>query len=213
MCRLLAIRSKKKVKTAEELKKFSLLCKNSKEYQGHGWGCAYKDNSGGWKYYRNVKPIWEDTFDAFPKSTFLIAHARSAFQDKDIVVENNMPFYDDNLIFTFNGELQGVTIREKGRTGAQKIFHMIQKEIKKQKIEKAIQTIVEEIKQRSRYIKAFNVIISDKEKIFVVNIYNENPEYFQMYYKENEEEISICSEHYPNEKDWKKVSTNNVTVF
>ena len=213
MCRLLAIRSKTKFAIHKQLQIFASLCKNSKEYQGHGWGCAYKDNSGGWKYYRNVKPIWEDTFDAFPESTFLIAHARSAFQDKDIVVENNMPFYDDNLIFTFNGELQGVTIRENGRTGAQKIFHMIQKETKKQKTEKAIENVVEEIKQRSRYIKAFNVIISDKERIFVVNIYNENPEYFQMYYKENEKGITICSEHYPHEKDCKKVPTSNVTVF
>jgi len=36
-----------------------------------------------------------------------VAHARSAFEDKDIVVENNMPFTDGERVFIFNGELRG----------------------------------------------------------------------------------------------------------
>ncbi len=61
----------------------------------------------------------------FPTTKRLIVHARSAFQDKDIVVENNMPFYDDKYIFIFNGELNGVKIKSDGRIGAEKILILL----------------------------------------------------------------------------------------
>ena len=116
MCRLLYVNSKNKFSTAEFLSKFAEISKNSKEFQGHGWGCAYFQN-GKWNYYKNVNPIWEDDLSQFGDSNRLIAHARSAFKDEGIAVENNMPFYDDKYIFIFNGELKGVKIKEDGKIG------------------------------------------------------------------------------------------------
>ncbi len=122
MCRLLYVRNKVEFKISDQLQKFAEISKSSKEYQGHGWGCAYLENNS-WKYYKNIAPIWDDDLTQLGKTTLLIAHARSAFQDKDIVVENNMPFYDDDYVFIFNGELHGVKIKENGRIGAEKIFN------------------------------------------------------------------------------------------
>ncbi len=38
-----------------------------------------------------------------------------------------MPFYDDQFIFIFNGELRGVRIKADGRIGAEKIFNFIKR--------------------------------------------------------------------------------------
>ena len=126
MCRLLFVKSKTEFNISDHLKIFSEICKNSKEFQGHGWGCSYIVNDD-WVHYKNIKPIWEDDTTHFPSTKRLIVHARSAFQDKDIVVENNMPFYDDRHIFIFNGELNGVKIKADGRIGAEKIFNFIKR--------------------------------------------------------------------------------------
>ena len=39
---------------------FRSLSRSSKEYQGHGWGCAWLDGQGNWKLHHNIKPVWED---------------------------------------------------------------------------------------------------------------------------------------------------------
>ena len=49
------------------------------------------------------KPFGPDLSTLVPDSVdFFIAHARSAFRDSALVVEHNMPFYRDSLIFVFN---------------------------------------------------------------------------------------------------------------
>ena len=90
MCRLLLIQSSEPFIIKPHLEKFAALSKNSKEYQGHGWGCAYL-NEGEWTYYKNLQPVWEDDPDQFGSTSLFLAHARSAFRDEGIEIENNMP--------------------------------------------------------------------------------------------------------------------------
>jgi len=206
MCRLLFIKSETEINISEHLNIFSQICKNSKEYQGHGWGCSYLRNNE-WIHYKNINPIWEDDISNFPSTNRLIVHARSAFQDKDIAVENNMPFYDDKHIFIFNGELQGVKIKSEGRIGAEKIFNFI-KRFNNNNMLSALQKGVNIINKRSFYVRAMNIVISDSDKVFVSSTYNEDPEYFGMHYKKNENELIICSNRYPNETGWQKIENN-----
>ncbi len=65
MCRLLFIKSKTEFNISDHLKIFSEICKNSKEFQGHGWGCSYLVNNE-WIHYKNIKPIWEDDTSQLP---------------------------------------------------------------------------------------------------------------------------------------------------
>lgn len=214
MCRLLYIDSNTEYEISEHLKKFAEISKNSKEFQGHGWGFAYLEN-GGWKYYKNINPIWEDDFSKFGKTKRLIAHARSAFQDKDIFVENNMPFYDDKYVFIFNGELSGVKIKEEGRIGAEKIFNFI-KRFDKNRMVEALAKGVEVIKKRSTYVRAMNIIIADKNNAYVTSNFNEDAEYFTMFYKKNDNGIIICSEKYYGESEsdgWTKIENNSIGVY
>ena len=92
MCRLLTVRSKKPFPTVPHLKKFADIARNSKEYQGHGWGCAYLDETDVWRFYKNIHPVWEDDLSRFGTTTLLVAHARSAFEDRDIVIDTTCPF-------------------------------------------------------------------------------------------------------------------------
>jgi predicted glutamine amidotransferase len=206
MCRLLYVRNKTDFKISNHLKKFAEIAKNSKEYQGHGWGCAYLEKDH-WKHYKNISPIWNDDLDQFGTSTLLIAHVRSAFRDKDIAVENNMPFYDDKYVFIFNGELHGVKIKADGRIGAEKIFNFI-KRFDKGDMLKALSKGVDIISKQSRYIRAMNIIITDKQKAFVSTQFNEDHTYFTLHYKQSDNELILCSEPYSQENNWGTLKNN-----
>jgi len=209
MCRLLLIKSEKDFFIESYLKSFSEIAKNSKEYQGHGWGFAYLEK-GSWKIYRNIKPVWEEDFSKFSeiKTKELLAHARSAFRDEGIVVENNMPFQEKERIFIFNGQLKGVKISEEGRIGAEKIFNFINR-FDKGNLFEAVEKAVEIIKKRTAYIKAMNFIISDKEKVYLVSFFNEDESYFRMHKKEGEVLI-ICSEPLSEISGWEKIENNTI---
>ena len=209
MCRLLVVKNNEEFSVAEHLKKFAQISKDSKEFQGHGWGCSYLKN-GEWQHYKNIKPVWEDNLEQFGRTTLFVAHARSAFRDENIVIENNMPFYDNKHVFIFNGELQGVKIKEEGRIGAEKVFNYI-KRFNKGDMFTALCKAIEIIEKKTNYVKAMNTIIVDKEHIYVGSIFNEDPDYFMMQYKKNGQEVVICSQSYP-EEGWKKIENGSVMI-
>ena len=211
MCRLLTVRSEKPFAIMPHLGKFADIARNSKEYQGHGWGCSYRDESGLWRFYKNINPVWEDDLSRFGATTLLVAHARSAFEDRDIVIENNMPFFDGRTVFVFNGELRGVQIREQGRIGAEKIFNFIRRFDRGDTL-KALEKAVGIIKKRTRYIRGMNIIMVNEGGVFVSSFFNEDEEYFTMRYREGTELI-ICSEPYPSGKKWQRIANNSVRVW
>ena len=65
MCRLLYVRSNQPLPLAELLRPFAAMSRDSREYQGHGWGCAWRENDQ-WRTYHNIEPVWQDELDAFP---------------------------------------------------------------------------------------------------------------------------------------------------
>jgi predicted glutamine amidotransferase len=211
MCRLLVVRAERPFAITPHLERLAYIAKNSKEYQGHGWGCAYKDDASKWKLYKNINPLWEHDFVEFPATTLLMAHARSAFEDRDIAIENNMPFFDGRFVYIFNGELRGVRIREQGRIGAEKIFNYI-KRFDKGDTLKALEKAVGIIKKRSKYIRGMNIIMVKDDTIYVSTSFNEDKEYFTMHYKEGDE-LTICSEPYLSEFGWQCIENNTMRTW
>lgn len=212
MCRLLYIRSKELFDPIPHLKQFAIMAKNSKEFQGHGWGCAYLMN-GEWNYYKNINPVWEDSFEDIPKTTTLVVHARSAYKDEGIVIENNMPFYDDNFVFIFNGELQGVKIKSEGRIGAEKIFNYLKRFENQGSMLDSFKKGLEIIDKRTDYIKAMNIIIASKSEAFVSSLFNERDEYFSLRYFEDATKKIICSEPYPLIKGCTKIANKSYSII
>ncbi|MCB0283291.1 MAG: hypothetical protein KDF60_11975, partial [Calditrichaeota bacterium] len=159
------------------------------------------------RIHKSIKPIWEETFSKWPATTFLLVHARSAFRDEGIEIENNMPFSDNRYVFIFNGELQGVRIKEDGRIGAEKIFNYI-KRFDKGDVLQALQKGTDIIQKKTRYIRAMNIILTDFERTFLCTHYNEDPAYFAMHQTRKNGTYMLSSQPYPGETDWQQIENN-----
>lgn len=220
MCRILFARAAVPFSIADQLTPFAQIAKNSREYQGHGWGCSWLVSEDGadavaWQHYHNIKPVWDDDLHQFPDTRLLLVHARSAFRDEGIVVENNMPFTDGETVFIFNGELRGVKIKSEGRIGAEKIYNYVRRMDKGDKY-RALEKAVSIINRRTSYVRAMNIIMSDGITSVVSSTYGEDPEYFQMYRTNRDGLELICSEPFPddrpgehsNEQEWQPMGNH-----
>jgi len=211
MCRLLCVRAKSAFDMRAHLDTFAAIARDSKEYQGHGWGCAWLQ-AGKWHIYRNIEPIWEDRAAPQERTTMMLAHARSAFRNEGISVENNMPFGDGEYMFAFNGELSGVRIKEHGRIGAEKVFNYI-KRFDKGDMLRALRRALGIIERRSRYVRAMNIIIASTRQAWVATQYNEDPDYFQLHRHRSDDVQILCSEAYPGGHDWTPVPNGTIEPF
>jgi len=209
MCRLLYARSERPFDIGALLAPFAELSQHSREFQGHGWGCAWRED-GAWRQHHDIRPIWEDDLDRFGETRLLLVHARSAFRDEGIVVENNMPFSDGESIFIFNGELRGVRIQSEGRIGAEKIYNYIRRFDRGDKLE-ATQRAVDIIHRRSAYVRAMNLILSNGDESVLSTGFGEDPEYFGMHQKRTDDLHLVCSEPFPGQTDWQRIDNHTTT--
>ncbi|MDH3715642.1 MAG: hypothetical protein OET44_17540 [Gammaproteobacteria bacterium] len=211
MCRLLYVRCVDPFAVADVLTPFADVARNSTEYQGHGWGCA-SWAAGRWHVYHDIKPVWEDDLTQFAQTTVFIAHARSAFRDEGIAVENNMPFSDGESMFVFNGELNGVRIRESGRIGAEKIYNYIRRFDKGDKLA-ALERATRIINKRTRYVRAMNIVLAQGGNAWLATQYNEDPVYFQMHNVTRGAMRLVCSEPFRGESDWTPIANGTVSAI
>ncbi len=211
MCRLLCVRAGRAIEVQTHLQRFAAIAHDSTEYQGHGWGCAWlQDNA--WHIYRDIRPVWEDRLESFPATCLLLAHARSAFRDEGICVENNMPFFDGQRVFLFNGELRGVRIKERGRIGAEKIFNYIRRFDTGDRLA-ALRKALPIIEKRTRYVRAMNILMADARETYIATTFNEDSDYFQMWLTRAAGVDIVCSEPYPGEAGWHALANGTVTAL
>lgn len=208
MCRFIAMAGER-FDPNERLAAFARLCEQSKEYQGHGWGCAWLEN-GSWREHHSITPIWDDELPSVPATSRFVAHARSAFRNEGITVENTMPFSDGNQMFVFNGELRGVRIRSEGRIGAEKIFRYATRFSSNTLA--SVRQAVPIIEKRSEYVRAMNFAIADTEGIIIVSHYNEDPDYFTLHRK-SDEDATIVSSMPLDERGWTPIPNKTIEVI
>ena len=112
-----------------------------------------------------------------------LIHARSAFRDEGIVVENNMPFLSGDLAFAFNGEIHGVRLSVPGATGAARLFRLLERFATAAGGDTlgALARLDELIASRSDYVRALNIVVSDGRSLLVNTRYSENPDYFALH--------------------------------
>jgi len=200
MCRLLAVRSAEPFDPVPWIAPFAERCRESKEYQGHGWGVSWWDGAR-WERYRSVTPIWEDVPEQLPTSSLVLVHARSAFRNEGIVVENNMPFLEDSLAFAFNGELRGVRLNAPGETGAARLFHLLRRfrdsagdtasndggpaepraAAAPDSTLAALDRLDRVVTARTDYVRAMNTLVSDGRDVWIGSHYSEDPDYFTLW--------------------------------
>jgi glutamine amidotransferase len=211
MCRLLAVKSTSPFAPGAYLRDFARIAKNSKEYQGDGWGCAWLDDAGQWRFYWNIRPVWEDDTLPFDQTRLLLAHARGAFQNEGIVVDNNMPFHDERRVFIFNGELHGVRLRETGRIGAEKVFNFI-KRFDQGDLRAAVEKGTAIIEKRCRHVRAMNIILADGETVCLSTLFNDDPAYYTMHRRDTDGGYIVCSDPLDDERGWRAIE-NRTTML
>ena len=197
---------------APHLETFARICRESKEFQGHGWGMTYRVGKR-WMTYKDINPVWEDNFSMFGQTRFMMAHARSAFRDKEIIIENNMPFSDGRYVFMFNGELHNVKIKSDGRIGAEKIFNFIRRlNSRKRNMAQAFEKAIGLIPKRTGYIRAMNILMTDIQTgdVFLSTMFGEDPDYFTLCKKQEQNRVLICSQPYPGETGWRGIANNTI---
>jgi glutamine amidotransferase len=209
VCRILYARGDQAFSIAGLLAPFAELARDSREFQGHGWGCAWLEDDG-WRQYHDIRPVWEDERSGFGRTRLLLAHARSAFRDEGIRVENNMPFSDGRSVFVFNGELRGVRVKSEGRIGAEKIYNYVRRFDRGDLCEAATRA-TDIIRRRSAYVRAMNFILSDGEQTCLSTNYAEDPGYFQMYQKRGKGLHLVCSQPFSGERGWSPID-NHKTI-
>jgi predicted glutamine amidotransferase len=118
-----------------------------------------------------------------PASTLVLVHARSAFRNERIVVENNMPFVEGGVAFAFNGELRGVRLQAPGDTGAWRLFHLLRRFSASAAGdgEAALRRLDQVVGARTEYVRALNVVASDGERVWVNARHSEDPDYFTLW--------------------------------
>ncbi len=212
---MLLVRGDAPFDAAPHLAALAEIARTSKEYQGHGWGCAWRDDAGRWQLHHDIRPIWDDPAlaNAAPSPTrLLLAHARSAFRDEGIAVENNMPFGDGERVFAFNGELRGVAIREQGRIGAEKIFNYI-KRFDRGDARAAVVKGTAIIARRTRYVRAMNLLLAGPSQAVASCHYGEDPDYFQLRRAHRDGLDIVCSQDYPGHGPWTRMGNGETLAF
>lgn len=190
---------------------FARLCKGSREYQGHGWGCAVWRGER-WDRYRTVRPIWEDGFRPEGDVRVLLAHARSAFRDEGIEEESTMPFVSGGRAFAFNGELRGVRLAMDGRTGAEKLFHYIGR-VDAPDTAGSIKKAMAVVRRRTARIRASNFILAEPGRFHVYSLFDGEADYFTLHRRRTAAECVVCSEPYAGEAPaWEPIPNDSQEV-
>lgn len=212
MCRILYLASARPFDPAPLLAPFAALSRASKEFQGHGWGCASWTGAE-WSTHHDVRPIWECAPPPLAPTTRFLAHARSAFEDRDVRVENNMPFVEHGWAFVFNGELRGVKLREEGRIGAEKLFRFVMRFVPGHGAEAALRKALPIAERRSARVRAANVVLAGPGGDFVASLHREDPEYFTLRRKREDGILMLCSEPFPGETGWQPLPNDCVEAL
>jgi len=203
MCRLLYLNTTEPRDPAPLLNRFADICRDSDEYQGHGWGAAWWNGTDWWTLH-SLTPIWQETALEIPPVTRLLVHARSAFRDQGIALENNMPFRRGQQVFAFNGELHGVRVRASGRIGAEKIFNLHRPETSDPAAEAA--RVRETLIKKTRRIIGMNWILCDGHSTIVSSHTGERTDYYTLHRLTTADATLICSEPLDHDPGWQALA-------
>lgn len=210
MCRLLAVGAAAPFEIGAPLTALADIARHSPEYQGDGWGCAWwDDDEATWRCHHSIRPIWDDRWPMIRPTRRLLAHARSAFHNEDIAIENNMPFVENATAFVFNGELRGVRLAVNGRIGAEKLFRFVQR-LGGDRDATTLARATDVVSRRTGYVRAMNFVLATKDRFLVASRFGENPEYFTMHQSTAPGRVVVSSAPYPGEVGWGPIANGAV---
>ncbi len=186
------------------------------DWQGDGWGFSWLDKKNKWQLYRSLKPIWKNvqSFNRLSTKTKMFAiHARSAtFPHHKGDIEFNQPYINGQYAFVFNGYLKDVSLSIPGRIGAEKIWNLLQKILKKKQPVEALETVKNILKKNTKQIQALNIGFSNGKKIYALSYYTKHPEYYRLRYLKTRE-LSLISSEPIAKYDFQETASGSILSF
>lgn len=192
---------------ASVLGNFAVMAEKSRapdgDRQADGWGAAWLDESGAWRFRTSTIPIWNDrpAFASVPASPILLVHARSAsFPGQKGVPAYNQPFVSESWAFVFNGLLQGVSLPRPvpGDIGAQKIWALLREREASASAKSALTEVTGLLERHCRRLQGLNIGICDKKNLYAFCRFEGEGTYYQLYVHKAPGLSLVCSEPLPD---------------
>jgi predicted glutamine amidotransferase len=212
MCRILLATAAEPFDPQPLVADFAAMCGECAVYQGHGWGAAWRGDAHEgdahdrdlWRTHHDLAPIWEAPALPAGPVRHLLVHARSAFRDEGIALENNMPFTAGGEAFVFNGELHGVRLKVPGRIGAERIFNLT----RRLGSEQARAVLLD----RTERVLGMNWITADAQRAMVSSYGGEDPDYYTLHATGDAAATLICSRPLPSATRWRALAPGILEV-
>ena len=197
------VESRPAIRPADLLMRFAGMAERSRsedgDRQGDGWGICLRNETGGWRGYWSLRPVWEeaDTFVSFPAARRFMIHARSAsFSGQRGKLEFNQPYVADGRVFVFNGLLKGVSAGRPlpGEIGAQKIWSLFGTLNPAGSSRGRLEALLRKLETSSREISALNLGLASAEGLFAYCRSTASDAYYRLQSAETPDLRMVCSE-------------------
>lgn len=190
------------------LEGFAAMAKNSTtfddDWQGDGWGVAWRTQAGTWEIHTALDPVWEcrEVFPRIPRTTHLAIHARSAsFAHHKGILQYNQPFIAHTgipalpTVFVFNGLMRSVRLPSNldGEIGAQKLWSLLQRFLRSYPPDQALNKIAVVLRKAAE-VQAANIGLIQSGSLYALNLYSCSPEYYALHVHKTSELSIIASE-------------------
>lgn len=166
-------------------------------WQGDGWGISWLDPLGGWREFKLFMPIWKNKDFLYmftPSNTFLMHVRTLAAEEEYISEEHNLPFTNENISFAFDGDLIESEIGTANKLIADKFWETI-KTFDLNNLENEFKNFCENINLETEALKAANLVLCNKENVYVYSKYKTELEsYYQLNYVIDENKIVFSSQ-------------------
>jgi predicted glutamine amidotransferase len=169
-----------------------------------GWGIILGKPENLTELYKKDVPCWQDPkYQAYGNavSDFVLLHARRASPGSPVDLSHTHPFESRGSYFCHNGTI--TTPQFEDQRDSEGFFHLILDNLKRCKNPEA--AISQAASQMKDYT-AINLILTHKDKAYILVDHRKNPEYYTMKYLEHPHYTIVSSETLPsfNEK-WTKI--------
>lgn len=177
-----------------------------------GWGIVTKRN-GKLELYKKAVSCWEDPkYKKYYEMDidFLILHARKATPNMPISYSFTHPFEKNGWLFCHNGTIHDLT-EQKDKSDSERFFEMILDAMKDEtEVTTAIKIALSKVKSYS----AINFILANDNKAYILNKFQEYPQYYTMKYFATKSIVMVSSERLQHFNDaWKELGNNNLAIL
>ncbi len=177
-----------------------------------GWGIVLGKSGDFTELYKKDVPCWHDPkYQAYNNlvSDFVLLHARRASPGSPVDLSHTHPFERSGSYFCHNGTVLDPTFED--QRDSENFFHLILDLLNQSKNpEAAIRQAASQMKEYT----ALNLIMTHKDKAYVLVAHQKSPDYYTMKYIEHPQYTIVSSETLPSfNGKWTRIPPGTLLVL